>query len=168
MCVNEITKRLFSGQGIVAVQGNQMRMPSEPFHTYLQRDMTPFARNALDAMLAFGVVPIAFRRPKTAGLGPNELSPYVPAFGTYVMTTWAEAGIQRFAFYWSSLATERAAGYAPYSNNVAGNGPYGERDDSVLIAHDFGFEPNLNGTLTSNMHVIGQQLRYAIPPADTD
>jgi len=156
MCVNEITKRLFSGQGVVAVRGQEMQRASEPFNTYLQRDMAPFSRDALDAILAFGVVPIAFRRPKTAGLGPSEMAPYVPRYGTYTITTWAEVGMQHFAFYWSSASLDNRNGWhAP----MAHGGPHGEPDDTVLIAHDFGFDPNLNGGLTSNMHVIGQQLR---------
>ena len=155
MCVNEITKRLFSGQGVVATRGQEMQRVSEPFNTYLQRDMAPFSRDALDAILAFGVVPIAFRRPKTAGLGPNELAPHVPRYGTYTITTWAETGMQHFAFYWSSSSLD-GGWHAPMS--YSSEGPYGEPDENVLIAHDFGFDPNLNGGLTSNMHVIGQQL----------
>jgi len=154
-CINEISKRLFAGEGVVATHGQEMLNVSEVFGTYLKRDMSPFAQDALNAMLVYGVVPIAFRRPRTAGLGPKELAPFVPKFGTYVLTTWAEVGMQHYAFYWSNLAAEQEGGqsYAPFGS-AALNGPYGERDDSVFIAHDMGFEPNLNGSLTSNMHTI--------------
>ena len=163
MCVNEITKRLFSGAGIVALRGEETQNPSPVFNTYLQRDMAPFARDALDAILAFGIVPIAFRRAKTAGLGPDELAPYVPRFGMYSITTWADAGMQRFAFYWTSAALDAGVGhgYAPYGAGVSFTGPYGQRDDSVLIAHDFGYDPELNGQLTSNLHTIATHLHMS-------
>jgi len=158
MCINELTKRLFAGEGIVALRNEEAQTPSAAFRTYLRRDMTPFAKDALDAILAFGVVPIAFRRPQTAGLGENQLAPYVPCFGTYQITTWADAGIQRFGFYWSSAAF--ASGYA--ANGTAATGPFGVYDPSVLVAHDFGYDPNIvGGQLTSNLHTIAEHLTMA-------
>ena len=108
--------RALAGDGIIALRNDEPQHPSPAFRTYLKRDMTPFAGDALHAMLAFGVVPIAFRRPRTAGLGPHELAPYVPRFGTYTITTWADAGLQRFGFYWASAAFAAQGGWqAPSS-----------------------------------------------------
>ena len=158
MCMNEITKRLFAGEGIVALRNEEAQSPSPAFRTYLRRDMTPFAVDALHALLAFGVVPIAFRRPKMSGLGEYQLAPYVPRFGTYTITTWADAGIQRFGFYWSSGSFSNS--YAPQGS--AASGPYGVYDPSVLVAHDFGYDPDvIGGHLTSNLYTISQHLRMS-------
>jgi len=151
MCINEISKRLFSGRGIAVHKNNEPKTPSAAFETFLRRDMTPFARDALNAILAQGVVPIAFRRPHTAGLGPAELAPYVPPPGSYTLTTWVDAGVQRYAFYWNTSPATASLGTPMYA--------HGELDTSVIIAHDFGFDPLITGELTSNMHVIATELR---------
>jgi hypothetical protein len=155
MCLNEISKRLFSGRGIAVHRGDKPQVPTPAFETFLRRDMTSFARDALHAILAIGIVPIAFRRPTSSGLGPDELAPYVPVPGTYTITTWAEAGVQRYAFYWNANADRVTM------LTAAGTDVFGEEDNNVIIAHDFGFDPNVDGTLSSNMHVIGNELRMA-------
>ena len=156
MCMNEITKRLFTGRGIAVHRGDEPQIPKGAFDTFLRRDMIAFARDALNAIFAIGVVPIAFRKPRTAGLGPEELAPYVPLPHTYTITTWADAGIQRFSFYWNASSFSSSS-----VHTGAGVDVFGERDRRVIIAHDFGFEPRIDGTLTSNMHVIADSLRLA-------
>ena len=94
MCFNEMVKRLLAGSGIVVYHGSEPKTPCDAFRTILMRDFIPFSRDALDHIMAFGIVPIAFRKVAGNGLGENELVPYVPKFGTYTISTWTEAGLQ--------------------------------------------------------------------------
>lgn len=162
MCFNEMTKRLFAGVGIVVYQGNSPRIPSDAFRTVLQRDFVPFDRDALDAIMAIGVVPIAFRKVPTSGLGEEDLVPYVPKFGTYTITTFTVDGIQRFNFYRNNFY---AAGHSPVAGSASGPAfwgtcGFGDHDPRVMVAHDFGYNPNVDGTLTSNLHAIAEQLSF--------
>lgn len=138
-CDNEIDKRLFSGRGIAVHRGDEPQIPSLLFEQFLRRDMIPFARDAINAFLAIGIIPIAFRHPRVAGLGLDGLAPYVPAPESYYITTWSEDGIQRYSFYWAD----------------------GRRDDRVLIAHDFNANPMLDGTLTSKIASLSADLLLA-------
>ena len=159
MCLNEMDKRLFSGAGIVAFQGDEPRTPSPAFQTVLQRDFVPFVRDALKCIMAFGVVPIAFRRAIGSGLGDDELVPYVPVYGTYNISTWTELGLQRFRFYWTGSNGLDAR--MPGGGQLAGlYGPFGDPDGSVMVAGDFGYQPNVDGSLTSNMWAIAQELAF--------
>jgi len=150
MCMNEKTKRLFTGRGVIVHRGDEPQVPTPLFETFLRRDMVPLAREAFVAIEVLGVAAIAFRRPKTAGLGPDELVPYVPPPLSYTITTWADAGVQRFGFYWHN-----------HTESIVPSASFGEPDTNVIIAHDFGFEPRIDGTLTSNMHVIATELATA-------
>lgn len=151
-CYNEITKRLFSGVGIVVFQGNQPRPVSDAFRTLLQKDFMAFARDAMQAIFAFGVVPVAFRPGiGGAGLGVDGMVPYVPAFGSYTITTWSVDGLQQYKFYQGSGGCDVVCG---------GTTSTGQADPSVVVAHNFGFDPNLDGTLTSNAHCIVEQLAF--------
>ena len=158
MCMNEITKRLFSGRVISVHRGDEPQVPTGAFETFLRRDMTAFARDALYAIFAIGVVPIAFRKPHTSGLGPSELAPYVPLPHTYTITTWSDAGVQRFGFYWNA-----GGSFTSHEHVHTGSGVevFGERDTNVIIAHDFGYDPRIDGSLTSNMLAIAHELRVA-------
>ena len=148
-CMNEITKRLFTGEGIVVFQGNEPRAPSSAFRKVLNREYVPFVRDALDCIMAFGIVPIAFRSEvRAGGVGEDHQVPYVPRYGTYNVTTWSEAGVQRFRFYWAGNAVE----------GVGETG--GTPDDRVLIAHDFGADPDLSGRLRSNLWTAAAQLGF--------
>jgi len=164
MCFNEMTKRLFAGVGIVVYQGNTPRIPTDAFRTVLQRDFVPFDRDALDAIMTIGVVPIAFRKVPTNGLGEEDLVPYVPKFGTYTITTFSVDGIQRFNFYRNNFYA--GAGNSPATAGAAsgpafwGSSGFGDHDPSVMVAHDFGYNPNVDGTLTSNLHAIAEQLSF--------
>ncbi len=154
MCTNEIDQHLKSGKGVIVRQGSELRTPTALFNTFLQRDMSPFGHDARNAILAIGVVPIAFRRPQVAGLGIDAVAPFVPAVGTYTITTWAECGVQRFRFYWSA-ARAGTDGYGISAH-------FGEPDDLVLVAHNFGFNPTLDGRLTSNFNTLASPLLFAI------
>lgn len=161
MCLNEISKRLFSGRGISVHRGDRPQTPTDVFSTFLKRDMLPFARDALNCLLVMGVVPIAFRKPRMAGLGEGELAPYVPEYGTYTITVRAEAGLRRYAFYWGTETSSTPTGLH-YSHARSGDtSVFGIEDKRVIIAHDFGYDPLINGTLTSNMAAIASELAMA-------
>lgn len=162
-CTNEVMKRLFSGQGIVVYHGDEPRPASAAFRTVLARDFVPFVRDAMQCILAFGLVPIAFKRVHGGGMGEYDLVPYVPKFGTYVLSTFSEAGQQRFRFYWAGALGGECFAAASETGPfwmTGGGGPYGERDEAVVVAHDFGFEPNVDGSLTSNLHILRPVLAF--------
>lgn len=153
MCMNEKTKRIFTGRGIVVHRGDEPQTPSPLFETFLRRDMLPLARDAFASIEVLGVVAIGFRRVRTSGLGEAELVPFVPPPLSYTITTWLEAGVQRFGFYWHDHTSR--------SVHTASSSGFGEPDLNVIIAHDFGAEPRLDGTLNSNLHVLASELATA-------
>ena len=161
-CTNEIMKRLFAGRGITTVRGGEPQTLSAAAETFMRRDSKPFARDAFAAYIAFGIVPIAFRRPARHGLGPEALAPFVPDPLTYIITTWAEDGQRCYGFYWSDEAA-RARSYRGYSayGSATTRGPHGVHDPDVFVYHDLGYDPLLDGTLTSNLAALVPQLRLA-------
>ena len=166
MCINEITKRLFSGDGMIVTRGDETLTPSPAFASYLRRELAPFVRNAFMAINAFGVVPIAFRNGDVdveAGAGVMRVSPYVPDFGTYTITTYSHRGQQHFRFHWGGAMSQHDG----CGDNAAGVGvtlqqidAFGEADDSVIVAHEFGASPNLDGTLNSNFAAIVENVLF--------
>jgi hypothetical protein len=156
-CLAGIMKRLFSGTGLVLHRGNEPQRPKGAFEAFLHRDMLPFARDALAAIYAIGVVPIAFRRPQVYGLGEDKLAPYVPTPGSYTITVRAVAGLLEYKFYWNANA------FAPPSSSAAGEhhtlaGGFGAYDPEVIVRADFDFNPTLTGELTSNMCIVDELL----------
>lgn len=159
MCLNEITKRLFSGGGMVPMRGSEMLTPSPAFASYMHRELQPFSRDAFVTAQALGIVPIAFRKASSkyeTGAGELRVSPYVPKFGTYTVTTCSVRGEQQFFFYWGGPCSDGACAWDRDTASCA----FGERDDSVVIARDFGSNPNLDGTLTSNFATILDNIMF--------
>jgi len=150
-CNNERDKRLFAGAGVVMTRGGRRLEPSEHMRIYLLRDAPEQARAANEAINVYGVVPLAFRRERIGGLGPESTVPYVPALDSFTLSTFSTNGVQQYRFYWSS------PGDTTY--NESPTSIYGTLDRSVLVLDGFGFNPRLDGSLTSNYYVISARLR---------
>jgi len=166
MCLNEIIKRLFAGGGLVAMRGDEMLTPSPAFASYMHRELGPFSRNAFLAAQTFGLVPVAFEKAEhelESGAGEMRVSPYVPKFGTYTITTRSVNGHQEFAFYWGGPCSDAAISVA-VRGGCGGDerleGAFGDPDDSVVIVSDFGSNPNLDGTLTSNLSAVVENILF--------
>ena len=153
MCAFEVRKRLMSGRGVVARRNGEPVDATARMHTYLNTYMVPFSNDALEALWAFGVVPIAEGKAEGAGMGPDERVAYVPRFGTYAISTWAERGLQQFGFHWLNADGQYAAAAA-----AGGCALVGEPDPRVFVAHDFGYDPDLSGQLNSLLYSVASQL----------
>jgi len=140
MCMAEINKRLFSGRGVIAQRAG---VADDSDDTFMSTYMVPFARDSEDAYMAFGVVPIAVGRVRGVGHGEQELVPFVPRYGTYNISTWAENGVQQFGFHWTA---DGAASPSRWGNLAV------DPDAQVQVAHDFGKDPDLTGRLNSLFH----------------
>ena len=159
-CTNNILKDMFNGEGIVMLRGNERIDMSDALKAYMHRHMERFARDFFMAKQAFGVVPITFEYvDSNDGLGPASLVPFVPTFGTYVITTRTVRGRQYFHFYWSHIdlclldaAIDHGISSATFSSTCMS--PLGTRDDSVIVAHGFGYDPDISGRLVSNFSSI--------------
>lgn len=144
-CINERDKRLFAGKGIVMTRGGRRLAPSEHMRVFLTRDASRMARAANEVINLLGVVPVMFRRERIGGLGPDSIVPYVPAIDTFALTTYSEDGVQKYNVYRS----------APSDTDSI----YGERIADAIVLDGYGFEPELDGSLTSNYYVISTRLR---------
>ena len=159
-CTNNILKDMFNGDGIVFLRANERVEMTDALQAYMRRHMEPFSRDVFLSKHAFGVVPITFEVVADGdGLGPARLVPFVPAFGTYIITTRSVRGRQYFHFYWNQidllLLDAAIDNNAPCYVSVP---PIGERDESVIVAHGFGYDPDLSGRLMSNFSSILHQL----------
>ena len=98
-CQQAIDKELFAFD-IIYQRNNATLVTSDDFARYTKNVFRSLAREAKQMINAIGVVPIAFER--RHGRKSYDY-PYVPAYHTYRITTFASRrGQQQFRFYWNT------------------------------------------------------------------
>lgn len=127
--VEVIMKELYVGNGLTMLINGIKTQMSEAFADYKCKNYDPLVLEGFKCMLTLGIVPVIFESSCKYGLGPDEMEVYVPAFGTYVITTYFEKCKQRFALYDS----------------------VGNLIPNSYVLHDFGFNPDIRGNLRSKM-----------------
>lgn len=139
MCLEERFKKLLLGRGLLAIRGGHVLNPIEALRHLIRDHYEPVARDAFYCIMAFGVVPLCFRNQKTALFDRTPI-PYVPKFGTYAITTYHEDGVQKFELH-------RNVPQPTQGDTL----PIGAPDKMSVVFSGFGFDPELDGTLSSNL-----------------
>lgn len=160
-CHNELVKRLFDGDGLIAMKDGKRMHMNIAGSSYLKRDLTPFTLEVFETANLIGIVPIAFYKDPDSPIGAEQLIPYVPAFGSYTITTKSVNGRQQFQFYWGAdcwLACDQdMLNSGPQWNT---GGVFGKLDKTIIIARSFGTSPTIDGALVSNYATIAVQLGF--------
>jgi len=173
ICVRRLRAEL-NRFGIMFVLGDDELLPTAELRRYVQCRLRPLQDDAMLAYLCIGVVPIAFER----NADTDEVLPYVPPPGSYIITVQTLRGKREYRFYWAAAShadgagaigtyvKERdrstrpgqaryvARGYADASYaSTAGDGStaFGRYDPNVCVIGNLGADPALNGRLTSLM-----------------
>jgi hypothetical protein len=139
--------------------------------TYINNVLVPLQQDALRAICAIGVVPIAFRRDEASGAA----IPYVPAPKTYTIAVGSLRGQRYYMLHWLpadfgiALMREQQAGRRgrqPNDRLVAqrtlGDRLRGVPDSSVVVLHGFNNDPGVDGAICS---LVASFLRSAVDPA---
>lgn len=149
----ELTKR-----GMQFSRPDGALIPITQMRTYADTVLKKIQNDALRAICAIGVVPIAFRRDKLNG----SVIPYVPAPKTYTIAVGSIRGQRYYRLHWISVDTHAAMlqrqrrpgkGDGPDDRLVANQSInqtiVGSADTSVIVLADFDFEPDVDGKLNS-------------------
>lgn len=140
--------------------------------TYIDNVLLPLQQDALRAICAIGVVPIAFRRDEAKGV----VIPYVPAPKTYTIAVGSLRGQRYYMLHWLPaefghvLMRERQPGRrGPHHDDrlvtqrsAFGGRTHGLPDSSVVVLHGFNNDPDVDGTICS---LVASFLRTAIVPS---
>jgi len=162
MCNNAIVRKLFERTMIIAMRGVERLHTTEQFNHYLTHWMLPFARDAYEALQAFGIVPVAFKMTET-----GDVAPYVPQWPAWTVTVHAEAALPIYRFYWRSGLEAFDAGVIDMGFGHRADVPgvtanrFGDYDPDVYVVHDLGAKPRLDGGLRSNMASIVREVELA-------
>lgn len=138
-------------------------LPTDYMQSWIDNVLIPLQQDALRAICAIGVVPIAWRRDPASGYN----LPYVPAPGSYTIGVGQVRGVTYYTLYWISPATighlrrehedrKRARNsndpnerIVASSNFLFGANTLGKPDRSVTILHGFNHDPGIFGEINS-------------------
>lgn len=157
-CLQRINAELTQSGLRFARQDGEI-IPTERMHAWTENVLLPLQQEALRAICAIGVVPIAFEKDPVSGFN----LPYVPAPNTYTIGVAEIRGRLFFMLYWvsrnafSRLRVEQNA--SKYGSRTGrerlvvsgneGNNVIGQPDASVTILHGFNHDPGVDGTIRS-------------------
>ena len=132
--------------------------PTDTMRTYIDNVLKPLQQDALRAICAIGVCPIAFRRDEPNGM----IIPYVPAPKTYTIAVGTIRGLKYFELHWlparfgQRLMRERQLGMQSdhhddrlVSQSRFGYNSFGVPDPSVVVMHGFNTDPDVDGRICS-------------------
>jgi len=166
-CTSTLKGQVLS-EGIKYMRENVELLPSNDFYSYTTRHLEAFARQALDALMMYGVIPICYEMDAVT----RQRWPYVPACGTFLIKRHDVRGALRYRFYWTSLENYnnawrrepmvvrdgagfryvgRMEGYACGDMNDRMSGIY---DPTVEIIHSLGHDILSNGSLSSKLATL--------------
>lgn len=157
--------------------------PSAAFNDYIKRKLLPLQDNALEALLAIGLIPVRFEY----NTENDEVYPSIPKPGTYTITIQTTLGKPEYRFYWTPgncmgalprykyVFNEQSCGnqgrwmiegYVSMDGSMrpATDGTaftFGTYDPTVAIISDLGFDPAIDGTLGSTMaSILSHYINY--------
>lgn len=163
MCLNAIRFGAIPNRPLVAWRGTTRLELTSEFAAYLRVYMLQFDNDAFDAIQAFGVVPIAFKR-----LPNGDVAGYVPRYPGWTVAVHLERGRPIYDFFWLADTYGAGAGgvgalHASYNAADEGAwGPVGGRYDAdVYVVGGFGADPDADGTLRSNLAAAADVIAFA-------
>ncbi len=163
-CRNELAKRLFEGDGLIATRDGRRLQPNAAFASYLKRDLKPCTMDAFETINLIGILPIAFKRDRYSPIGEDQLVPYIPEFGSYTITVSTVDGQPRYRFYWGSSSWLNADQASLRTDSLeqwnCQSTVFGRRDKTIVVMHSFGSSPTIDGSLVSVYALIAEQLGF--------
>jgi hypothetical protein len=138
---------------------------------YIDNVLKQLQQDAIRAICAIGVCPMAFRRDEMTGL----IIPYVPAPKTYTISIGTVRGVRFYQLQWLSLEyggtllreRQRGARGNRHDDRLVASRHFGDRvfgvpDPSVVVMHGFNNDPDVDGTIRS---LVSSFIRRAVVPA---
>ena len=161
----DLLKNAVMSDGLKFMKDTLEYVPKREFSDYIVRRWHPFAYDLIDAYFTLGIIPIAYEYDPVS----DECWPYVPRSDAYIIKRHTVNGAIRYRFYWNnaqaatnswqqrhaSVAGERVHEWLGRGGSGSSwNSQAGEYDPDVEIHHQFGYEINCHGFVTSKVATL--------------
>lgn len=147
-------------RGFQFTRANDDLLPQTPMKPYVKRVLMQLQKDAIQAIIAIGVVPMCFLKDQVTGM----IEPYVPAPKTYTIRVASFRGRPIYQLQWvypdmqMTLQRQRRPGKGnlPSDRLVASTTLRGHvtgaPDLSAIVLADFGYNPDVDTKLCSPAH----------------
>jgi len=168
-CMQRLNAEL-TRAGFVFFTNDDELAATEEMRNYIDNVLKDLQQDAIRAICAIGVCPIAFRRDEATG----AIIPYVPKPKTYTIAVGTLRGVAFYQLQWITTRHSRtimrerqrgARGDRPddrlVAERVIGSRIFGTPDPSVVVLHGFNNDPDVDGTICS---LVASFMRRAVLP----